>query len=60
MPRVFAKRWNQPIPWPAAYAIWASLKTLRAGNKWPAVLARAASVTPGKAPARASPCGGAV
>jgi putative transposase len=41
VPRDFAKRRNLLVPWPVACAVWASLKTLKAGNKWPAVLARA-------------------
>jgi transposase len=45
-PRDFAKRRNPLVPWPVAYAVWASLGALRAGDKWPAVLARAAPMTP--------------
>ena len=52
MPRVFAKSWNQP---PAASHVRCLdfAQTLRAGNKWPAVLVRAAPMTPGKAPMKA-------
>jgi hypothetical protein len=46
MPREAVRKTNPIIPRPAAYAVWASLKTLKAGGKWPAVLARAAPMTP--------------
>jgi len=36
------------IPWPVVYAVWISLRALKAGDKWPAVLARAASMTPAR------------
>jgi putative transposase len=45
-PRELAKRRNPLVPWPVAYAVWASLMALKAGDKWPAVLARAAPTTP--------------
>ncbi len=45
-PRDFAKRRNLLVPWPVAYAVWASLMALKASDKWPAVLARAATMTP--------------
>ncbi len=52
---------NPIIPRPAAYAIWASLRSLKAGDKWPAVLARAAPMTPAQGAdegrARAPPTG---
>ena len=32
--------------WPVVYAVWTSLRALKAGDKWPAVLARAAPMTP--------------
>gem|GEM_PF-1267858 len=48
VPRDFAKRRNPLVPWPLARAAWTSLKTLRAGDKWPAVLARAAPMTPAR------------
>jgi IS605 OrfB family transposase len=48
VPRDFAKRRNPLVPRPAAYAVWASLKALKAGDKWPAVLARAAPMTPAR------------
>jgi IS605 OrfB family transposase len=59
MPREAVRKTNPIIPRPAAYAVWASLKTLKAGGKWPAVLARAAPMTPaggaGEGGARAPP-----
>ncbi len=48
VPRDFAKRRNPLVPWPLARAAWTSLKTLRAGDKRPAVLARAAPMTPAR------------
>jgi IS605 OrfB family transposase len=42
VPRDLAKKRNPLVPWPVAYAVWASLMALKAGDKWPAVLARAA------------------
>ena len=45
-PRDFAKRRNPLITWPVVYAVWTSLMALKAGDKWPAVLARAAPMTP--------------
>jgi len=53
------RRRNPLVPWPVAYAVWASLRSLKAGGKWPAVLARAAPMTPaggaGEGGARAPP-----
>jgi len=46
VPRDLAKKRNPLVPWPVAYAVWASLMALKAGGKWPAVLARAAPMTP--------------
>jgi len=48
VPKDAEKRGNLPVPWHVVYTVWASLKTLRAGNKWPAVLARAAPMTPAR------------
>jgi hypothetical protein len=45
VPREAVKKANPIIPRPVAYVVWASLKTLKAGDKWPAVLARAAPMT---------------
>ena len=46
IPKDAAKKRNPLVPWPIVRTVWVSLKTLRAGNKWPAVLARAAPMTP--------------
>jgi IS605 OrfB family transposase len=46
MPKDVAKKRNPLVPWPVAYAVWVSLRSLKAGGKWPAVLARAAPMTP--------------
>jgi IS605 OrfB family transposase len=46
MPKDVAKKRNPLVPWPVAYAVWTSLKTLKASPQWPAVLARAAPMTP--------------
>ncbi len=48
VPRDFAKRRNPLIPWPVVHAVWTSLMALKAGGKWPAVLARAAPMTPAR------------
>jgi putative transposase len=37
---------NPIIPRPIIHAVWASFMALKAGGKWPAVLARAAPMTP--------------
>jgi putative transposase len=47
-PRDFAKRRNPLVPWPVTYAVWASLRALKASSQWPAVLARAAPMTPAR------------
>ncbi|MFP3251292.1 MAG: zinc ribbon domain-containing protein, partial [Thermoproteus sp.] len=46
VPKEAVRRANSIIPRPAAYAVWTSLARLKAGDKWPAMLARAASMTP--------------
>jgi len=46
VPKEAMRRRNPLVPWPVAYAVWASLKTLKASPQWPAVLARAAPMTP--------------
>jgi putative transposase len=46
VPREAVRKTNPIIPRPVAYAVWASLMALKAGDKWPAVLARAAPMTP--------------
>ncbi|MFP3267165.1 MAG: zinc ribbon domain-containing protein, partial [Thermoproteus sp.] len=48
VPKEFAERKNPLVPWPVVRAVWASLRALKAGDKWPAVLARAASMTPAR------------
>jgi IS605 OrfB family transposase len=61
VPKEAVRRRNPLVPWPVAHAVWTSLKALKAGNKWPAVLARAAPMTPtggvGEGGARAPPHG---
>ncbi len=47
-PRDFAKRRNPLVPWPVARAVWTSLTRLKASPQWPAVLARAAPMTPAR------------
>jgi len=46
VPRDLTKKRNPLVPWPVAYAVWVSLRSLKAGGRWPAVLARAAPMTP--------------
>ena len=46
MPKDAAKKRNPLVPWPVVCAVWTSLMALKAGGKWPAVLARAAPMTP--------------
>jgi len=41
-----AEKRNPLVPWPVVRAVWASLARLKAGDKWPAVLARAGPTTP--------------
>jgi len=48
VPRELAKRRNPLITWPVVYAVWTSLMALKAGDKRPAVLARAAPMTPAR------------
>jgi len=61
VPEEAVRRANPIIPRPAAYAVWTSLARLKAGDKWPAVLARAGPTTPARGAheggARASPRG---
>jgi putative transposase len=40
------RRRNPLVTWPVVYAVWTSLKSLKASPQWPAVLARAAPMTP--------------
>jgi transposase len=46
MPKDTAKKRNPLVPWPIVRTVWVSLGALKAGGKWPAVLARAAPMTP--------------
>jgi len=48
VPRELAKRRNALVTWPVVRAVLASLRSLKAGNKRPAVLARAAPTTPAR------------
>jgi len=47
-PREAVKKANPIIPQPIIHAVWVSLRALKAGDKWPAVLARAAPMTPAR------------
>jgi putative transposase len=46
VPRDFAKKKNPLVSWPVVCAVWTSLRALKASSQWPAVLARAAPMTP--------------
>jgi putative transposase len=46
MPREAVKKANPIIPRPIMHAVWTSLGALKASSQWPAVLARAAPMTP--------------
>jgi len=46
MPKDVAKKRNPLVPWPVARAVWTSLRALKVSPQWPAVLARAAPMTP--------------
>ncbi len=46
VPRKAVRKANPIVPQPIVHAVWTSLKRLRASSKRPAVLARAASMTP--------------
>ncbi len=46
VPREAVRKANLIVPRPVAYAVLASLMALKASDKWPAVLARAAPMTP--------------
>jgi hypothetical protein len=48
VPRDFAKRRNPLITWPVVYTVWTSLMALKASSQWPAVLGRAAPMTPAR------------
>jgi hypothetical protein len=46
VPKEAVRRRNLPVPWPVVYTVWASLWMLKASSQRPAVLARAAPMTP--------------
>jgi putative transposase len=46
VPKEAVRRRNPLVTWPIARAVWASLKSLKASSQWPAVLTRAAPMTP--------------
>jgi transposase, IS605 OrfB family, central region len=46
VPKEAVRRKNPLVTWPVVYAVWTSLRTLKASPQWPAVLARAAPMTP--------------
>jgi putative transposase len=46
MPKDTAKKRNPLVQWPIVRTVWVSLMALKAGGKWPAVLAQAAPITP--------------
>jgi len=46
VPKEVVKKANLIIPRPIIHAVLTSLRSLKAGDKWPAVLARAAPMTP--------------
>ncbi len=46
VPREAVKKANPIIPQPIVHAVWTSLTRLKASPQWPAVLARAAPMTP--------------
>ncbi len=48
VPKEAVRRRNPLVPWPVVYAIWTSLAQLKASPQWPAVLARAAPMTPAR------------
>jgi putative transposase len=48
LPKEAVRRRNPLITWPVVYAIWTSLARLKASPQWPAVLARAAPMTPAR------------
>jgi IS605 OrfB family transposase len=48
VPKEAVRKTNPIIPRPIIHAVWASLKALKASSQWPAVLARAAPMTPAR------------
>ena len=45
VPKEAVRRRNPLVTWPVVYAVWTSLRSLKASDEWPAVLARAAPMT---------------
>jgi IS605 OrfB family transposase len=66
VPKEAMRRRNPLVPWPVVCAVWVSLRALKASLQWPAVLARAAPMTPAqgadeggtRAPPRRAPAHG--
>ena len=48
VPKEAVRRRNPLVTWPVVRAVWTSLMAQKAGNKWPAVLARAAPMNPAR------------
>ncbi len=48
VPKEAVRRRNPLVTWPVVRAVWASLKVLKVSHEWPAVLARAAPMTPAR------------
>ncbi|MCC6067076.1 MAG: zinc ribbon domain-containing protein [Pyrobaculum sp.] len=46
VPKEAVRRRNPLVTWPVAHAVWTSLGAQKASSQWPAVLARAAPMTP--------------
>jgi putative transposase len=46
VPKEAVRRRNPLVTWPVVHAVWVSLGSLKASPQWPAVLARAAPMTP--------------
>jgi len=46
VPREAVGKTNPIVPRPIIHAAWTSLRALKASSQWPAVLARAAPMTP--------------
>jgi putative transposase len=46
VPKEAVRRRNPLVTWPVVYAVWTSFRALKASPQWPAVLARAAPMTP--------------
>jgi hypothetical protein len=66
VPKEVVRKTNPIAPRPIIHAVWASLNRLKASDKWPAVLARTAPMTPAqgadedgaRAPPRGAPAPG--